>query len=351
MRRTSVAFRWTLFGLTVVAAWLAGVLSEAHLHLTRSPRSVESDAAHAPSPHARLRTTLGLPEQAPPWPQTTLLDRRVLVDHVAEQWQVADDPARGRHTLFRMVPVPEPAAAVPVVLCVHGHGEGADVLMGQRPGRQASSFALDVVRAGMIAVIPEFPSALDSSVEDVEAINVLARGSSLIAQRVQLLRRDLSLALQLAGADPHRVATIGFSMGAALAIYLAAVDTRVHAIYASGYFGHFSRTVLRSVQTLDNYPPGILTFGELPDIAGCIAPRRLTLELGDSDGLFLVDDARGAFRTLQQHYRRVGAEGQVTLAVAPGYHRFHGVELQTWLQELARQEGQALPPRRPPVDE
>ena len=86
--------------------------------------------------------------------------------------------------------------------------------------------------------------------------------------------------------------------------------------------------------------PGLLTFGEMHDVAGLIAPRHLLVVNGRRDELFLNADVEEAVARLADIYAAAGAEDRCHLVVGNGGHRFYAAE--AWpvmLNEIARRRG------------
>lgn len=61
-----------------------------------------------------------------------------------------------------------------------------------------------------------------------------------------------------------------------------------------------------------NFIPGILPYGDTPDIAALIAPRALHLNLGDQDGGSPIDEARRGIETIRRAYESMHADTNFT---------------------------------------
>ncbi len=110
---------------------------------------------------------------------------------------------------------------------------------------------------------------------DVALANMAwALGDSLFAMRV----RDVLRAIEY-GSQFGRVRLAGSGMGALWALYAAAVEPRVEAVAVEE--GLLSYRVLTShgrfMHSISQFIPGVLRRFDLPQVAGAIAPRKLTI--------------------------------------------------------------------------
>jgi hypothetical protein len=66
-----------------------------------------------------------------------------------------------------------------------------------------------------------------------------------------------------------------------------------------------------------NFIPGIHKHGDTPDIVGLIAPRRLHLNFGETDGGSPIEEVRAGIKTIQNAYAAAGAIEKFTSFVEP----------------------------------
>jgi len=50
----------------------------------------------------------------------------------------------------------------------------------------------------------------------------------------------------------------------------------------------------------NQYSPSLLRYGDIPDVAGLIAPRPLLVEMGEKDECFVIEDAARAYEHVQR---------------------------------------------------
>jgi hypothetical protein len=61
-----------------------------------------------------------------------------------------------------------------------------------------------------------------------------------------------------------------------------------------------------------NFIPGWFQYGDTPDIAGLIAPRRLHLNFGEADSGSPIEEVRQGVQTIAKAYEAAGAKEQFT---------------------------------------
>ena len=67
-----------------------------------------------------------------------------------------------------------------------------------------------------------------------------------------------------------------------------------------------------------NFIPGWLQYGDIPDIAGLIAPRALHLNLGELDGGSPISEAREGIKTIAQAYEKAGVTDRFSWYIEDG---------------------------------
>lgn len=219
---------------------------------------------------------------------------------------------------------------MPAILALPGHHTSKEEIIGEKPSRFGVNYGQQLAKAGFCVLVPDIPFSVDMQVEDHVALNLIMAGSSLTGMRVSYLRDLVDYLTSLSFIDPERLGCIGWSMGGALTMYLAAVDKRVKVVAISSYFGTYKNTFMRLRQTTDNYIPGILKFGEMADVACLIAPRPLFIEGADRDPEFPKEAFMEAIEDLKVCYK--GHDERLTWQLMPGGHRFEGKGMEEWFK-------------------
>jgi dienelactone hydrolase len=135
---------------------------------------------------------------------------------------------------------------------------------------------------------------------------------------------DLVAALDVLAAhelvDPARIGAVGFSYGATMTLFLAALDERVRAAVVSGYFSSW-RDAHRVPWNMCGSQVLFGMLGQLDhvDLAALVAPRALLVESGRDDVLFPVAAARVGLARVNRVYDALGEP-----AARPEHHVFDG---------------------------
>ena len=238
------------------------------------------------------------------------------------------------------------AGAMPVMICVPGHGRGVDDIVGiDEKGVQRSvasgyqaDFALQFVEQGVAALAIE-PLAFGYRRDPVNAAKgpnqnscqpsagaALLLGETMIGWRVYDVMRAIDYVETRKDLDARRVGCVGISGGGTCTLFATALDTRIQAAMVSGYLNTFRDCILSLAHCMDNYVPGILNWAEMSDVAGLIAPRPLFFESGELDRIFPLAGFKEGFEATRKVYESLGAADVLGMEIHPGAHVFHGVK-------------------------
>lgn len=248
----------------------------------------------------------------------------------------------------------------PAVIAVHGHGHGADDVVGLGPDGAESDpragfhqgFAVELCRRGMVVLAPELrgfgrrrePQDVRPAEPGANSCHPAAwwgimLGRPLLGSRVRDTLRALDLLRGLPEVAPERVGIMGGSGGGAVALFAAAIEPALRAVVISSYFCTFRASILAMPHCHCNYLPGILQDGEMYDVAALIAPRPLLIEAGADDPIFPLPGVLEAYERLHRAYFALGAAAQLERDIGPGGHQIRGARAYAFLrQRLA--EGQ-----------
>lgn len=241
------------------------------------------------------------------------------------------------------------------VLCLPGHGRGAEEIVGIDDAGQdrdhhdgyQHDFAVQSVERGHVTLALEMlgfgrrrdPAARDrgkgtSSCQPAAGAALLL-GETMAGWRTWDALRALDLLAGRPEVDPARLALIGISGGGTVGLYTAALDDRVKVAVLSGSFCTFRDSIFSVAHCIDNYVPGVLSWFEMADIAGLIAPRALFVESGDDDPIFPKPGVETALEAAARIYSARGAGDRLAHAFFPAAHRFDGAaafpKLEEWL--------------------
>ncbi len=232
----------------------------------------------------------------------------------------------------------------PAVVCLPGHGRGAEDLVGIAEGGSdrdhddgyQHDFAVQCVRKGYVTLALELigfghrrdlaarKKGSEASSCQPAAGAALMLGETMIGWRVWDTMRAIDLLETRSDVDPKRIALMGISGGGTVILYTAALDDRVKVSVLSCSFCTFKDSIFSIGHCIDNYVPGILRDFEVADITGLIAPRYLFAENGLEDEIFPEKGVREALLATKTVYAASGAADHVDHAFFAGGHLFHG---------------------------
>ena len=146
-------------------------------------------------------------------------------------------------------------------------------------------------------------------------------GRSLFGRMLSEQRGALAFLASRSDVDADRIAMTGISMGATLAYFLAAVDTRIAAIAHLCCYADFAALVESGAHDLHGHyltVPGLLAETSTGEIAGLVAPRPQLICVGSDDPLTPPTAVRHAFATTANAYQSAGAVEALTLLEEEG---------------------------------
>jgi hypothetical protein len=179
----------------------------------------------------------------------------------------------------------------------------------------------------------------------------LMLGGTMVGARLRDLRSVLAYLRGRSEIDPGRIALWGDSfappnrpdrrflvprhvdnrprwsepLGGLLALLGGLYEEDVRAVYVHGGLSEFQPVLAHPCVYVphDAVVPGVLSFGDLPDLAGALAPRPLRLDaLVDAfNRLHNADEARAVYSQAAEDYRKAGSPDKLKIgeaATSPG---------------------------------
>jgi hypothetical protein len=324
-------------------AWTKVRWESAPLRLTFKAKDRREAEAWQRQLRAKLIDLLGGFPQRQPAPHAQLLESRDFPRYRRDMLIMQTRP--GVSQLMYLL-IPKGAAKpMPAIVCVPGHGRGADDIVGidvhgrdrtDKAGYQRD-FAIQAVEHGAAAIAIEplafgcrrdpltSKKGLGASACQPSAGSALLLGETMIGWRVHDVMRTIDWIETRPELDPKRVGCMGISGGGTCTLFSTALDTRIRAAFVSGYLNIFRDCIMSLSHCMDNYVPGILNWAEMYDVAGLIAPRPLFSEGGEKDPIFPVAATRESYARVRKVYSVFGAPNAVQQEIFEGVHEFHGV--------------------------
>lgn len=273
-------------------------------------------------------------------PRVELGEAEDLGDYTRQPGSIRTEPTF--ETAFWLLR-PKGEGPFPFAMTPHGHGEwGMDMYAGM-PRNEADrekmevgerDVALQAVKRGFVAIAPATRGFEPAAIPDVTKrhggsgcrsylVHTVLAGRTTIGDRVWDMQRLLDWGLALPEVDAERVLVMGNSGGGVLTLYTAACDTRVKVAVPSCSFCTYVAESGNVHHCDCNLVPGMLTFGEMYDVAGLIAPRHLLVVHGREDALFPVPEVERAVKGVRAIYEAAGQSSHFAHRWGEGGHRFY----------------------------
>lgn len=215
----------------------------------------------------------------------------------------------------------------PAILYCHAHGNrydiGAAELTEGRPALQDPPYGPLLAERGYAVLcidMPGFGSRQTEGTESALAKTALWRGQTLFGHMLADLTTALDALTAHPAVDPARIATLGISMGATHAYWLAALDERIAAcahMCAFADIGPLIETNAHDLHGIYMTVPGLLEKGDMGDVAALIAPRPQLAASGLKDPLTPPVALNPALSRLRQAYETQRASDRLTVLTSP----------------------------------
>lgn len=199
----------------------------------------------------------------------------------------------------------------PAILYCHAHGGQYE--LGRRELTQgarwlANAPAAALLDAGFAVLCIDMPGFGERQFEGTESALAKAgfwRGRPLFGQMVADQLAAFNWLAQRPEIDSNRIATLGTSMGAALALWTSAIEPRVAASVQLCMLANIAPMIDDGAFDRHGFyltVPGLLGVADMGDIAGLIAPRPLFLGYGELDHLTPISARDQALEQIQPIY-------------------------------------------------
>lgn len=286
----------------------------------------------------QLRKLLGPCDPPSRW--KSVLERRVeLGDHVREErLLVADGVAPV--PFYLLLPLKR-SGRVPGMLAIHGHGRtGYDWVAGvdRTPEAREEIAAMGdygrmLAARGYVVAVPcltPFGRRLGTlTVRRGDActlVNLQLQylGRLLIAENLRDILWTLEYLIGHEAVDPERIGCAGLSLGGRMTTMTAAVEPRIRVAVISGAMNCLQERALHSAVSGCQLIPGLLEYGDIPEISGLIAPRPCVWEVGSKDALLPAEWTEQIRQRQGRVYAALDAADRVAIDRFEGGHQWHG---------------------------
>jgi dienelactone hydrolase len=271
----------------------------------------------------------------------TVEDISRLDDHTRHQLLLS---AKGHPNLpvYLLVPHRQRPDPGPAILALHGHGEfgydpvaGRDDLPGVTDAIQGANYdyGRQLVSEGYVVCAPcmtPFGRRTDRAAyggQDpcaVTFVRMQLLGRVLMGENLRDCLWGYELLRQHSRVDADRIGVVGLSYGGRMTMLTAAMEPRIRCAVVSGALNVMQERIMRRYSCGGQVIPGLLRYGDIPEIGSLIAPRACVWETGDKDGLIVQPWADEAFSRMQQAYQALGAADRLQRDKFQGGHRWNG---------------------------
>jgi len=300
---------------------------------------------------AKLSGLIG-PHMPPKAWTVKVLSTREFPDHTREEL-LLESEATPSLPLYVLRPKGADGKRFPIVLCLHGHGEfGHDAVAGvddtvalkEEIRKSNYDYGRQLVREGYLAVVPCFtPFGRRLDAKDragrtdpcaVEFVRLMYLGRTLLGENLRDAMWALDYATTRADARADRVGCVGLSYGGRMTMVVTALDPRVKVAVISGALNVFQERVQGAGYACGaQVIPGLLEWGDTPEIGSLIAPRPVIWEAGLKDGLMVSGWLEKASARMERAYVAAGKAENFQVHRFDGGHVWNG---QTAIPLLAK---------------
>lgn len=218
------------------------------------------------------------------------------------------NPMLKEYTFLR----PEGIGPFPAVLYAHAHGGNYD--LGRNELTKGATwlyapYATDLLNAGFCVLcidMPCFGERKSNGSEAEQARRGEWIGKPLFGQMIGDLWGAFGWLSDQNCVIDHKITAFGMSMGAALSMWLAAIETKVNALVQLCILANMAQMIEEN-KHIHHGPyltvPGLLKYCDMGDIAALVSPRRQFIAHGGMDHLTPLQARQAALRTVKRSYK------------------------------------------------
>ncbi len=250
---------------------------------------------------------------------------------------------------------------LPAAITVQGHSTGMHISLGESKfdgddtliagGRD---FALRTMREGVIGIAIEqrYMGTAGQSASGAPACNANAAttrdtyhyGRTPIGERVWDIQRTIDVLEKYFSdsIDFDKLILLGNSGGGTATFYASCLEDRIKISVPSCAFSTFYDSIVVQWHCRCNYVPGVAKYFDMGDIGMLIAPKKLLVVNGASDGIFPIAKAREQYTIIEKAYGLMNVSEDCMLLVGNGGHQFYPDDAWPILHEWLGTEREAV---------
>ena len=287
---------------------------------------------------SKLKALLG-PHTPPAKWKTSLISVKEFDDYRREELLLS---AEGHPPLpvYLLLPRPNKGRRA-AILALHGHGAyghhpvaGRDDLPGVENAIKNNhyDYGRQLANQGYIVAVPcmtPFGDRLGKSAGKSDAcadtfIRMQLLGKTLMAENLRDCLWCVELLARHEEVDAERIGCVGLSYGGRMTMLTAALEPRIKVAAISGALNVMQERIRKPYSCGSQIIPGLLQYGDVPEIASLIAPRACLWEVGTQDKLIDPLWADEILLRQRRAYKALAAEHQLAVDRFEGGHVWHG---------------------------
>lgn len=291
---------------------------------------------------ARLHELLG--PTTPPQQWECTLERRVeLPTHVREERVLSAD-GLAPVPLHLLLPkdAASPTTKRPAILALHGHGAfGHDPVAGVDDAEELQraiaasnyDYGRKLVERGYVVAAPCFTpfgrrlganTAKRGDACTLVNLQLQYLGKLLMAENLRDALWTVEYLVRHEAVDAARLGCVGLSYGGRMTMLTTALEPRIRVAVISGAMNCLQERAMNASIAGCQLIPGLLQYGDVPEIAALIAPRPCVWEVGSRDGLLTPEWCDKIYERQGRIYAALGASDAVRVDRFDGGHQWHG---------------------------
>jgi dienelactone hydrolase len=154
--------------------------------------------------------------------------------------------------------------------------------------------------------------------ERYEFLRYVVAGKSMAWKNILDMRRAVDYLCSRLEVQRERIGCYGHSMGSTHTWLVGPWEPRLKCLVGNCCLPTYAGIHrMHLLHCFPNFVPGWYQYGDTPEIAALIAPRRLHLNLGERDRGSPIEEARQGIVRIAAAYQRAGAAGQFTSFIEP----------------------------------
>lgn len=277
-------------------------------------------------------------EDSPEWSRIERIcrDRQDGIDVETYRFYAAADST----TAYLLLSNPS-AQKSPAILVMHGHLSSAKDMVWGSGHPWVWPVARNLAEHGFVVLVPEIRfETRDFHEETRQAFQLLLSGHTLMGERVLDAIRSIGFLSGHPAVDPNRIGCLGWSMGGSIALYAAAIDPRIRAIYVSGAASALRAHLLPDapLQSPDNYVPFLLSdFGDKDVLIRMIHPRPIFIEHGETDPIETPAGVRETLLGVKALYESPASRDLLKIHIHRREHALDGSQARAWFHQWIKE--------------